>query len=631
MMRAISKLRLGWWVLGLAGMLSACGGGSNGTPLYTVSGVLSGLPSGAQITLADNASDTLTLNANGNFSFAQSVAQSGNYAVTVATAPAGQVCTVSNGSGTGISSNVTNVTVACAPSTSTYTIGGQVSGLGASSSVVLLDNNAGPVTVNANGSFTFANGIAAGGGYAVTVGTQPAGQTCTVSNASGAGVNANITNVSVVCASSASYTIGGSVSGLPSGQQLSLVDNGDSTHALSVTSNGAFTFPNAVSGAYAVTVGTQPSGATCTVSSGSGTATANVTNVAVSCSVPNDTIGGTVSGLSSGQTATLELNGDAANTVALTSTTSSFTFPTPVAQGGPYAVTVATQPTAETCTVTNGNGTAAGNVTNVGVSCATAASALTFSSGFQTTATNPATTVEGGGYGGYGGSSLDGNSTYAPSSGFGAGTVAQNSLTPASTYMYFYYQFPAAALPANAPTYEYVGAYVQAPGVTALNGSGDTKGVTISGQNYLQFTLNENAEWANASSNNFLIILTLGKYYNIGTSSAPTVCRLQLQDVVKPASATAAKTATAYKVALSDFTVAQNCNQPISTVAQALAASPISQIDFQAAGGTSALKQGVNGLVSSSNLSVSTQTTGGAAPYLVPTTLALTGGISFAP
>ncbi len=630
------KTRLGWVSLLLAGMLSACGGGSGGGTLYTISGTVTGLPTGAQLTVTDGSNTAGTISADGSFTLTETLAQNSSYSLAVTGAPAGEVCSVTNGSGTGVTADVTNVQITCSASTSSYTIGGKVSGLASGASVTLLDNASDSDTVSANGAFTFAKSVASGGAYAVTVGTQPSGQTCTVSNASGNGVNANVTNVSVVCASNATYTIGGTVSGLPGGEQVTLVDNGDTANGLTVTGNGAFSFPNAVSGAYLVTIGTQPTSATCSVSQGSGTATANVNNVSVSCSPVSYTIGGTVSGLSSGQTATIELNGDTANTVNLSSTSSSFTFPTAVNAGASYTVTVSTQPTAETCTVANGTGAASANVTNVTVSCATTtASTLTFSSGFQSLGSNgTGSTVEGGTFGAYGGSSLDGNTTYAPSSGIGAGTVSGNSLAPASTYMYYYYQFPATALPANAPTYEYMGTYIFAPGVTVLNGSGDTKGVQISGQNFLQFTMNENPEWANAPSNNFLIILTLGKYYNTGTTSKPAACNIQLMDVVQPTSAATAAASTTYNVPLSDFTVAQNCGQSISTAAQALALSQISKIDFQGDGGTSSTglgPRGVNNLLSSSNLTVSTQTTGGSTPYQVPTTIALKGGITFTP
>jgi N-acetylneuraminic acid mutarotase len=80
------------------------------------------------------------------------------------------------------------------------------------------------------------------------------------------------------------YTIGGTVSGL-SVKGLVLQDNGGND--LAVSASGAFTFsaPLAGGSAYAVTILTQPSVAqSCAVASGSGTASANVTNVQVTCS-----------------------------------------------------------------------------------------------------------------------------------------------------------------------------------------------------------------------------------------------------------------------------------------------------------------------------------------------------------
>lgn len=80
------------------------------------------------------------------------------------------------------------------------------------------------------------------------------------------------------------YTVGGAVSGLL-GSGLVLQDNGGDD--LRVSADGNFTFATPVGAGlpYAVTVLTQPSSPAqvCTVQNGSGTASANVTNVAVSC------------------------------------------------------------------------------------------------------------------------------------------------------------------------------------------------------------------------------------------------------------------------------------------------------------------------------------------------------------
>jgi Galactose oxidase, central domain len=168
--------------------------------------------------------------------------------------------------------------------------------------------------------------------------------------------------------SSTTFTISGSVTGL-TGSGLVLQDNGSDNLSISGTGTVKFTFKTAVTGAYVVTVLTQPTNPaqTCTVSNGSGTATADVTNVQVACSNVY-TVSGTVSGLTGSG---LVLADNTSDTLAITGTgTVQFTFKGDVT--GAYNVTVQTQPTnpTQTCTVTNGSGTATANVTNVQVSCA---------------------------------------------------------------------------------------------------------------------------------------------------------------------------------------------------------------------------------------------------------------------
>src|SRR5688572_11183438 len=162
---------------------------------------------------------------------------------------------------------------------SNFTIGGTVSGL--SGSVVLQQNGANDLTVAANGAFVFSSTVPVGNAYAVTVRTQPNGQQCTVSTGAGS-ATANVSNVAVACVSL--YTIGGTVSGLTAGTVVLQNNAGDN---LSITANGTFTFATTVlsGGAYAVSVLTQPPGPDCAVTSGSGTVAANVTNVAVVCTV----------------------------------------------------------------------------------------------------------------------------------------------------------------------------------------------------------------------------------------------------------------------------------------------------------------------------------------------------------
>ena len=147
---------------------------------------------------------------------------------------------------------------------------------------MLQDNGGDDLSVSANGPFAFATKLASGAAYAVTVKTNPSGQSCSVANGSGTIGSADVSNVAVSCAYTPTYAVGGSVSGL-SGTVV-LRDNGGDD--LSVSANGPFAFATRLAGgaAYTVTVKTNPSGQSCSVANGSGTiAAADVTNVAVSC------------------------------------------------------------------------------------------------------------------------------------------------------------------------------------------------------------------------------------------------------------------------------------------------------------------------------------------------------------
>ena len=262
---------LGSPVVGIA----SAGTTNNHANTFSVGGTVSGLS--GTVVLQQNGTDDLSINANGAFTFASPVAEGATYNVTVLTQPASETCTVTNGSGIMGGSNVTNVVVTC--STNTFSVGGTVSGL--SGTVVLQQNGTDDLSINANGAFTFASPVAEGATYNVTVLTQPASETCTVTNGSGIMGGSNVTNVVVTCSTN-TFSVGGTVSGL-SGTVV-LQQNG--TDDLSINANGAFTFasPVAEGATYNVTVLTQPASETCTVTNGSGImGGSNVTNVVVTC------------------------------------------------------------------------------------------------------------------------------------------------------------------------------------------------------------------------------------------------------------------------------------------------------------------------------------------------------------
>ena len=352
---------------GVPGGNSGGGGGGGTGSTFTIGGTVTGL-AGTGLVLVNNGTDSLTISPGAgssvSFTFKTAVANGGAYAVTVGTQPSSpsQTCTVAAGTGRA-TANVTSVAVTCA--TATVTIGGTVTGL-SGTGLVLVDNNGDALTVAGTGTvpFTFQTPLSLGAQYNVTIQTQPSNptQSCSVTNGSGL-ATANVTNVSISCTSK--FSIAGTVSGL-TGTGLILQNNGLDNLPVTGTS---FAFPTLVPGTYNVTVYQQPSNPTqtCQVGNGAGTATANVTNVTVTCS-SGFSIGGTVSGLTG---AGLVLQDNAGDDLTVVGTGSvKFTFASLVT--GAYAVTVKTQPSnpAQNCTVNaNGAGTAAASVTNVQISC----------------------------------------------------------------------------------------------------------------------------------------------------------------------------------------------------------------------------------------------------------------------
>jgi len=327
---------------------------------YNVGVTASGV-SASGLVLQDNGGDNLSIATNGRVNFNTPVASGSSYSVTVSSQPLGESCTVGNGSGAIISSNITNVVVSCTPNL--YPISGSVAGLLAGESLVLQNNGANSTTVSGDGSFNFSAPVTSGSNYAVTILTQPAGQNCAVNNGSGrVGGNA-VTNVSIACSDN-TYNVGAIVSGVIR-TGLVLQDNGADN--LSVASDGSFNFntPVASGSNYAVTILTQPAGESCLVTSGSGTVTNANISVAVTCTPNTYSIGGSVSGLS-GSLVLLD-NGIDNLTVSASGT---FTFATPISSDASYAVTVLTQPAGQNCSIANGAGTVvAANVTSIVLTC----------------------------------------------------------------------------------------------------------------------------------------------------------------------------------------------------------------------------------------------------------------------
>ncbi len=226
---------------GSAGLGPGPGPGSGSGP-FTVGGTVTGL-TGTGLVLQNNAGDSLAIAANGTFTFKTAVASGQPYNVSVSTPPStpSQTCTVASGTGTA-TANVTGVQVTC--STGTVSIGVTVGGL-TGTGLVLQNGTEFLAITGTTTTSQFKTAIPFGQTYNVTVSTQPTSpaQTCTVTNGSGTATAGVAVNVQVTC-SLGTLSIGGSVSGYSGGTGFALQNNGADT--LTITKNGAFTFPTLV-------------------------------------------------------------------------------------------------------------------------------------------------------------------------------------------------------------------------------------------------------------------------------------------------------------------------------------------------------------------------------------------------
>jgi uncharacterized repeat protein (TIGR03803 family) len=380
------RLRALQWTFSvmLVGALSGChwdlfGGDSSNSAsnapaaVLTVGGTVSGLASGEHLVLLNNNSDSLSIAANGAFTFATALPADASYAVTTGTQPAGQACTVTGGVGTIGAANVTSVVVTC--SDQAFPLGGTIQGLVASG--LILANGSTTLAVPSGAqNFTFPAALAFGGSYDVTVSTQPTDFFCKISASSGTMPANGVTNIVVTCFASA-FTLGGTIQGL-TGSGLILA-NGSAT--VTVPSGAStFTFPTLVAfgSSYDVTVRTQPTGFACTVSAGSGTMPSiAVASVVVSCTLQSYTVGGTITGLGANTGLVL---GNGADTLIVPANATEFTMPTSVASGAQYNVTITGHSLAMRCSLTNGTGVIAGaNVTNITVACTMAVASVLYS------------------------------------------------------------------------------------------------------------------------------------------------------------------------------------------------------------------------------------------------------------
>ena len=114
-------------------------------------------------------------------------------------------------------------------SSAAYSVGGTVSGL-AGGNLILINNETDALSVSSNGPFTFTLTSSGEGVYSVLLATQPPGQVCTVANGSGVIAHANITDVTVACATGPEatlYAFSGGTDGRSPNSSLLVTSDGD--------------------------------------------------------------------------------------------------------------------------------------------------------------------------------------------------------------------------------------------------------------------------------------------------------------------------------------------------------------------------------------------------------------------
>ena len=400
---------------------------------YSIEGSISGLNGPGMV--LENGTDTLAVSSGAtSFTMPTPVAYTSSYAVTVQTQPPGLACAVGNGKGTMPAGAVTKIAVTCTDQP--FSLGGTIKGLG-NNAGLSLTNGIDTLAVAAGSlSFTMPTPVAFGSSYAVAVQTAPAGLTCTASNASGPMPAGNVASVVITC-SDQSYTVGGTISGLISSGLV--LANGSDTLAVS-SGASSFTMPTAVAytSAYAVTVQTQPTGLTCSVSNGTGPmGSAAVTDIAVACSANTYTVGGTISGLTASGLVLLDNGGDA---TTLSANATTFTMNTGVAYGSAYAITVQTPPTGLVCSVSNGAGpVGAADVASVSIACVSNFTLLHTFAGGSSDGSDPYHILIQAGDGNFYGSTLAGGSS-------NGGTIYEISPSGTETLFYSFASMPWAGL-----------------------------------------------------------------------------------------------------------------------------------------------------------------------------------------
>jgi len=237
------------------------------------------------------------------------------------------------------------------------------------------------------GSFTFES-LPTGAGYQLAVQPQPAGFACSVSNGNNQVNGAAVSNVAVTCRAG-DFSVGGTVTGLGTGNPGLVVGNNGNT--LNISADGPFSFTVSNGAAYNVHIATAHGHYQCVLRNPSGTQVSAVTGTVNAAHVEGISIvcatavNVSVFGLGANNPGLSLVNSYGTDGSNATRTDESLTvqgdgavsFATRLPFGRAYTVNVSgTGHPDYNCAVANGNGTTGAAVVTIAVNC-TAPAALT--------------------------------------------------------------------------------------------------------------------------------------------------------------------------------------------------------------------------------------------------------------
>ena len=340
---------------------------------YRIVTSVSGL-SGSGLVLESSSGDSIQVSADGTVEFPTPFVINTGYSASITGNPGNpwQTCTFSDGS-TSVSGSTSEqndlhiASISC--ETNEYGVSASISGL--VNSGLYLSLNGTDVEIPA-GSTTYTLGnVSSGSSYTVALSTNAVGQECEVLGGSGV-MGSSALSVTVSCVQNG-YMVGGSLSGYSgSGLQVTTTGSNPETKTIEAGSTGWYfdtTYNH--SNTYSISIATQPTDPWqyCTVTQNqSGTITessGSMSTADISCSMESYNLSGSISGLTY-DGLVLSLNG---SSVSVSGGSTSVDFGS-LESGTDYTISIVSQPSYQSCTVSSGTGTVEGaDISSISVSC----------------------------------------------------------------------------------------------------------------------------------------------------------------------------------------------------------------------------------------------------------------------